>query len=269
MSTSVAIRETQEADLIEKLVVEGDLAKLSSSERVRYYYAMCQRAGLDPLSQPLEYLKLQGKLVLYFKRVATDQIASNHKLSRRIVRAEMVGDVYLVVAECSDAAGRVEQSTGAVSTDHLGGDNLVNAMLKAESKAKRRAVLSFTGLGMLDESEAESIPGAARIDLRQLHGDPMPPRLGEAMITDEQFDQIANYSRILREQFTVESPGQKAVRRYTAAQADTEIARLATELVRLEAERTAEAAFPTVAAPAPRGYNAEAGLFEDETESPL
>lgn len=170
MSAAVAIRESQEAELIERLVIDGDIGKLGPADRLTYYYAMCRRAGLDPLSQPLEYLKLNGKTVLYFKRASTDQIASNRKLSRRIVRAEMVGNVYLVVAECSDASGRVEQSTGAVSTQGLGGEALVNAMLKAESKAKRRSVLSFTGMGFMDEGEAESIPGAVRLDIAAAHG---------------------------------------------------------------------------------------------------
>jgi hypothetical protein len=38
---------------------------------------------------------------------------------------------------------------------------MANALMKAETKAKRRVTLSICGLGMLDESEVESIPGAA------------------------------------------------------------------------------------------------------------
>ena len=42
----------------------------------------------------------------------------------------------------------------------LKGDDLSNAMMKAVTKAKRRAILSMTGLGFLDESEVGSIQGA-------------------------------------------------------------------------------------------------------------
>jgi hypothetical protein len=35
--------------------------------------------------------------------------------------------------------------------------------MKCETKAKRRVTLSFCGLGMLDESEVESVPGAVRV----------------------------------------------------------------------------------------------------------
>jgi hypothetical protein len=37
---------------------------------------------------------------------------------------------------------------------------LANALMKAETKAKRRATLSICGLGMLDETEVEDIQGA-------------------------------------------------------------------------------------------------------------
>ena len=43
----------------------------------------------------------------------------------------------------------------------LAGDALVNAKLKAITKAKRRVTLSICGLGFLDETEIETIPTAA------------------------------------------------------------------------------------------------------------
>src|SRR5690606_14334225 len=42
----------------------------------------------------------------------------------------------------------------------LGPDELANALMKAETKAKRRATLSICGLGMMDESEIETVEGA-------------------------------------------------------------------------------------------------------------
>jgi predicted transglutaminase-like cysteine proteinase len=36
-------------------------------------------------------------------------------------------------------------------------------MMKAETKAKRRATLDLLGLGILDESETETIPGATTV----------------------------------------------------------------------------------------------------------
>jgi len=47
-----------------------------------------------------------------------------------------------------------------VNIENLKGEARSNAMMKAETKAKRRVTLSICGLGMLDESETDSIPGA-------------------------------------------------------------------------------------------------------------
>jgi hypothetical protein len=41
---------------------------------------------------------------------------------------------------------------------NLKGDALANALMKAETKAKRRVTLSIAGLGWLDETELETIP---------------------------------------------------------------------------------------------------------------
>ena len=43
---------------------------------------------------------------------------------------------------------------------NLKGEALANAMMKAETKAKRRATLSICGLALLDELEVETIPNA-------------------------------------------------------------------------------------------------------------
>ena len=50
---------------------------------------------------------------------------------------------------------------GFARIENLQGDALGNAMLKAVTKAKRRATLSMCGLGMLDEDEVKSIPAQA------------------------------------------------------------------------------------------------------------
>jgi hypothetical protein len=53
-----------------------------------------------------------------------------------------------------------------VSIANVNGEARANAMMKAETKAKRRVTLSICGLGMLDETEVESIPEAV-IQLRE------------------------------------------------------------------------------------------------------
>jgi len=145
------------ADIIERVVLAGDLSKLTPQDRVSYYQKTCQSLGLNPLTRPFEYITLNNKLTLYARRDATDQLRGIHKVSMQIVGREQVGDVYIVTARATMPDGRMDESTGVVTTAGLRGDALANALMKAETKAKRRVTLSVIGLGWLDESELETI----------------------------------------------------------------------------------------------------------------
>jgi hypothetical protein len=153
-------RESDTAQLVESAVVRGDLSKLSSLERTQYFTAVCESVGLNPLTRPFEYIMLNGKLTLYARKDATDQLRKINNVSITIVSREQVGDCYVVTARAS-AGARSDESIGAVAIGSLKGDALCNALMKAETKAKRRVTLSICGLGILDENELETIPGEA------------------------------------------------------------------------------------------------------------
>lgn len=149
--------DTLSVDGLEQVLLDGNLAKLSSEQRIQYYQRVCSSVGLNPLTQPFEYLTLQGKMVLYARRAATDQLRKIHNVSIRITSREHTNGVYVVTAQASTADGRCDESIGATALEGLKGENLVNAMLKAETKAKRRVTLAICGLSMLDESELDGV----------------------------------------------------------------------------------------------------------------
>lgn len=148
--------------VIDSLVLRGDISLLSAQDRARYYIEYCQQLGLNPASNPLAILKLNGKEVLYPTRGATDQLAAIHRLTREIVDGPRVVDLAgtkLVYCVCraTHPNGRVETAVATVPlTDPA------NVLMKCETKAKRRATLSILGLGMLDESELDTIPASAK-----------------------------------------------------------------------------------------------------------
>lgn len=158
MGTVTTLPARDEA--LERLMIEGDLGTMPPELRVRYYHALCQSLGLNPLTQPFEYIRLNGKLKLYAKKDATEQLRKLHGVSVSGMETQLIGEVYVVRATFTDRSGRTDQATGAVPVKGLTGDNLANAYLKAETKCKRRGTLSICGLGMLDETEIEAIPGA-------------------------------------------------------------------------------------------------------------
>jgi len=160
MTTAMVQASGLEAAQLEQILVEGNLEKLTAQERLDYYAATCQSLGLNPLTKPFAYIKLNGKLSLYPLRDATDQIRKIHHISVRISSREMLDESYVVTAVASMPDGRTDESTGVVSLAGLRGEAKSNAMMKTETKAKRRVTLSIAGLGWVDESEVDSISQA-------------------------------------------------------------------------------------------------------------
>ena len=152
------------AQAIEQVLIKGDLKTLTPEQRNTYYLRLCEATGLNPLTQPFEYLTLNGKLVLYAKKACTDQLRALHDISVVDMDDEERRDVCIVTVKVQNGKGRTDMGKGAVSVAGLKGEAFANAIMKAETKAKRRATLSICGLGLLDETEVESIPAAARVE---------------------------------------------------------------------------------------------------------
>src|SRR6267142_2087335 len=157
------------AEILEQVLIGGDLAQLTEAQRLSYYKAVCQSLGLNPLSKPFEYLWLNCKHRLYALRDCADQLRRLHGISIYITNRERLGDIYLVTARAKDRTGREDESLGAVALGTLKGDALCNALMKCETKAKRRVTLSLAGLGWLDETELATIPG---VQVGEPTGDP-------------------------------------------------------------------------------------------------
>lgn len=152
------MNEVVKTSAIESALIMNDLSKLNETQRLSYYKEVCESLGLNPLTQPFEYISLNGRLRLYAKRDATEQLRKIHGVSIQIISREKTDDLYIVTAKATDKIGRSDESIGVITIGNLKGDNLANAYMKAETKAKRRATLSICGLGLLDETELEMIP---------------------------------------------------------------------------------------------------------------
>jgi hypothetical protein len=153
------------AAVMEQVMMVGDLAKLSAQQRVSYYMRVCESLGLNPATRPFDYIVLQGKMQLYARRDATEQLRRRDRISITITARERMDDVYVVTARATTPDGRTDEAIGAVPLTGLKGEALANAMMKCETKAKRRVTLSICGLGFTDESEIDSIPDAKRIQV--------------------------------------------------------------------------------------------------------
>jgi hypothetical protein len=162
-----------DAPIIEKVMMEGDLSGLTTEQRLAYYKSVCETLKLNPITKPFEYITLDKKLVLYATKDCAAQLRKKHRISIKITSREQHEGVYVVTVNAwiptsgypstENGPRREDEAIGAVPTTvtrdgetfPITAASLANAIMKAETKAKRRVTLSICGLGMLDESEIE------------------------------------------------------------------------------------------------------------------
>ena len=146
---------TNMASIVDDLIARGDLSKLSAEQRVTHYHNVCRSIGLNPLTQPFMYVMLNGRLTLYAKRDAADQLRKLNGISVKIAGRDVIDGLLTVHVRATDKTGRDDEDYGVVSVAGLRGEAAANAFMKAVTKAKRRVTLSISGLGFLDESEID------------------------------------------------------------------------------------------------------------------
>jgi hypothetical protein len=181
---------------IEKVLMQGDLSALTAEERVSYYKRVCESLGLNALTKPFDYINLNGKLVLYATRSCTDQLRSLNKISIRIRERQEINGLYMVTAEATDPSGRLDEAVGAINIANLKGEALANAIMKAETKAKRRATLSICGLGFMDESEIEGAVAAPFANTQAHVVEAVRPQIEN---TDERKALIAKLEKVVED----------------------------------------------------------------------
>jgi hypothetical protein len=173
---------------VEQALLIGDLSQMSDEVRIAYYIATCRSVGLNPLTKPFQALKGDdGKISLYPDKGCAEQLRKLHRVSVKVVGRELLDDLYIVTVRASMPDGREEEAQGVVPiakakgtweqskegrryfrpavdadgrevTLPLSVTERATAMMRCETKAKRRVTLAICGLGMPDW---EQEPGSA------------------------------------------------------------------------------------------------------------
>jgi hypothetical protein len=179
---------------LENLIINGDLSRLSEAQRMSYYRKRCESLGLDPLSRPFDYIKLQGKLTLYLNRGGGEQVRRNHGVSITVTDKVFENDVYTVFVRATTKDGRIEDECGSVAANGAKGEAFANIQMKAITKAKRRATISICGLGMLDESEVEGISARPNNLTVTIHPKVEAPPKDDRLITREEGEELKEFA---------------------------------------------------------------------------
>lgn len=191
-----AIVQQSAGEIMEQVIVRGDLSKLSPIERATYYTQLCNSLGLNALTQPFSYITLNGKLTLYALKGATDQLRKVYGVSLEKPTIDYQEDLVIVTITGRDKENRTDCDIGAVVIGHLKGEARANAIMKAITKAKRRLTLSLCGLGMLDETEVETIPNAVpfveaeSVPMQQLPAPQQAPTAAASVMSNATWERL-------------------------------------------------------------------------------
>jgi hypothetical protein len=192
-------RGTDSTKLLEQVLIAGDLSKLTPADRLEYYRMVCESVGLNPLTRPLDYITLSGKLTLYAKAEAGHQLRRKHGVSITEVFGVYDEGLYIVTAKAKvhamDGSDRTDMAMGAVNLEGLQGEARANGIMKAETKAKRRVTLSICGLGMLDESELSGHPDALPADVDPTTGEVVENERAKTLTQIKEYCEKLNLSK--------------------------------------------------------------------------
>lgn len=160
------------SELISNLVLNGDISKMSNEMKVEYYNRLCHSLNLNPVTKPFQIISFQGKTILYATKDCTEQLRKINRVSIVDLTQDLKEGLCISKCKVQDKDNRFDIATGAVNIAGLKGDALANAIMKSETKSKRRATLSICGLGILDESELDTMPAYQTADITQLTAGP-------------------------------------------------------------------------------------------------
>lgn len=159
---------------LETAMMTNDLSYMQPAARLLFVKRICDGLGISIETMPFEFIKFKGFVKLYANKGCAEQLRRVRNISIKITdRADLESKgVFMVTAEATDnITGRTDSAIGAVTTKGLCGESLCNALMKAETKAKRRVTLSICGLNMLDECELEGLGKYQKMAFNKETGD--------------------------------------------------------------------------------------------------
>jgi hypothetical protein len=155
-------------EIVSSIILNNDLSKLSKEQQVQYVAYRCKSAGLDVAGSPFNLIpNKEGKLFLYANKEAAAQLNQLRGLSPVVYKEELLMNdtVYKVTYRVTEG-GRATEDCGAVGLvkvkkvpgkedeiRKLSPDEMADAIMKAHTKAKRRAILTHCGIGTNDSDE--------------------------------------------------------------------------------------------------------------------
>src|ERR1700759_1981578 len=101
-------------EIMEKVLIGGDLSSLNAEQRVQYCLSVCKSLGLNPLTRPFDYILFDGKTILYARRDCAEQLRRRDKIEITSLERKTEDGLYIVIAKAKNGENRADEAIGAV-----------------------------------------------------------------------------------------------------------------------------------------------------------
>jgi hypothetical protein len=154
---------------MKSLIVLRELTELTQEELKQHYVEVCEALKIDTRLRPLAYFEQIGysgkrTLILYTLRGGANLIGAAQGVSTTVSFEGVAEGTIMFKGTASKGSAttgssRSIQTIGAANILGLTGKDKEDAIMTAQTKATRRAILDITGSGLLDETEIEGMHG--------------------------------------------------------------------------------------------------------------
>lgn len=162
-------------EIITNLVLTGDISKMNDIQRVEYYNQLCISLDLNPLTKPFDIILFpkNNKVSLYPNKYCAEQLRKKDGVSIYKTERIIEDNILIFKAYAKNKFGILDEATSSIplvkiekkwdSTERdykptgnyipMNPQEKADAIMKCETKAKRRVTFSICGLGMADDPE--------------------------------------------------------------------------------------------------------------------
>lgn len=156
---------------LNKFYRTGDVINFTDVEKIQVMHMLCKRLELDPITRPLDLIKLPPtnktpeREIWYLTASGCEMIAAKWKMSFKIKEKGVDRDsgiAYFIIEGTIPETNRTDEATAYVQCLTINpkgekelffGTNMANALMKCETKARRRLIKRLTGLDYIDEDD--------------------------------------------------------------------------------------------------------------------
>jgi len=131
----------------------GRCDQLNIDQQAEYKIYLCAKIGVSPTLQPIDLIPTKNGLRPYLNKGAAELIRDTRKISIADIEVSEKNGMFVAVCKVRGLNGRIDCDMGACPLNGTEKSPMApyNSLMKAVTKAKRRATLSMCGLGAIIE----------------------------------------------------------------------------------------------------------------------